>query len=324
MIEESDGATMQVQAAYRWILGRDADGEGLSHYSRALRSGELTTQDLRRILMDSSEFRGKTPDFVVVDIGNGVKAVVDPREPEFGQHIVGGGTWEPHIVEAIRSNLVAGDTFVDVGGNVGVMSFQAADAVGPTGKVIAFEPNWRNVAAFRRGLAANGFGNVIAFSIALSDHRHMIGLTSASNAKVTGEALATQPGDVVQAIPADELLEREERVDFVKIDVEGFELPVLRGMRRTLHKHRPKILCEFNPLCLRAQGGIDPALLAEFLFDLAPIAELVEHDGGRTRVESVRQLIDLWSERDAHASRQGILPEGWAHFDILMDMKTAA
>ncbi len=310
----------QVRAAYLWILGRHADATGLAGYSEQLRSGALSIEGLRQILLDSAEFREVKPSFVVVEMTNGVKVVVDPQEPEFGRHIVGGGIWEPHIVDAIRSSLSQGATFVDIGGNVGVMSFQAADVVGPTGKVIAFEPNVRNVGAFRRGLVANSYDNVLLFPLALSDHRHMIGLTSASNAKVMGDALATQSADVVQAVAADELLEHEARIDLVKIDIEGFELPALKGMERALRRHKPKILCEFNPLCLRAQGGIDPRLLADYLFTLCSVGHLVEHDGSRTRIDSPNDLMDLWVKRDAEATRQDILPAGWVHFDIMLDM----
>lgn len=314
----------QVQAAYLWILGRNADEAGLTGYSEQIRSGGLTAGGLRSILLDSEEFAGARPSFVVVDMVHGVKVVVDPREPEFGRHIVGGGIWEPHIVDAIRSHLSPGDTFIDIGGNVGVMSFQAADAVGATGRVIAFEPNMRNVDAFRRGIVANGFDNVLLLPLALSDHRHMIGLTAASNAKVMGDAVATQSADVVQAVAADEMLAGEARIDLVKIDIEGFELPALRGMDRALRRHRPKILCEFNPLCLRAQGGIDPRLLADHLFGLSPVAHLIEHDGSRTEVGSPDELMAIWAARDAEVSGQGILPPGWVHFDILLDMKVAS
>lgn len=311
----------EVRAAYRWILGREADEAGLHGYSELIRSGEIAASDLRNILLDSAEFKGSQPDYVVVDIGNGIRAVVDPQEPEFGRHIVAGGGWEPHIINAIRSNLAPGDTFVDIGGNVGVMSLHAAEVVGPQGKVIAFEPNFRNVSAFRRGILANGFDNVMLYSFALSDRRQMLSLTSASNAKVTGDAEAVQRGDVVQALPADEILGSEARIDLVKIDIEGFELPALKGMERTLARHRPKILCEFNPLCVRAQGGDEPRALADYLMGLSPVADLVEHDGSMTRVTSADELMDLWHLRDSEATRKGVLPPGWVHFDILVDLR---
>ncbi|MBL7660180.1 FkbM family methyltransferase, partial [Escherichia coli] len=90
-------------------------------------------------------------------------------EPEFGRCLAAGGGWEPHIATAITGQLEPGATFVDVGANVGVMSFQAAVKVGAAGRVLAFEPNTDNAALFRRGIVANDLGNVRLFPFALSD-----------------------------------------------------------------------------------------------------------------------------------------------------------
>lgn len=314
-------ADSDVHAAYQWILGRDADPVGLEHYTARLACGEMAPSDLRRALLESAEFRQGRASYIVVDIGHGLRAVIDPQEPEFGRHIAAGGGWEPHIVDAIRLNLAPGQVFVDVGGNVGIMSFNAASVVGPSGKVIAFEPNPHNVSAFRRGIVANDFPHITVFPLALSDHRHMIGLTSASNAKVLGDAVATQAAEVIQAISADEILKDEARIDLVKIDIEGYELPALKGMQGVLAGHKPKILCEFNPLCLRAQGGIEPSALADFIYELTDKVEIIEHGGGRTVVSSTENLLQLWHQRDEAATRAGHLPAGWVHFDLLFQVR---
>jgi FkbM family methyltransferase len=293
----------------------------LAAYTANLVEEKVTPDDLRQALLRSPDFAATPPvRWTEIDIGDGIKVVVDPEEPEFGRHIVASGGWEPHIGRVIRSSLRAGDTVVDVGGNVGVMSFQAAATVGRTGKVIAFEPNLTNVGAFRRGMLANGFDNVLLYPFALSDRFHLIEMSMASNAKVVGAPDVGQQADVIQAIPADEVLLKERRIDFVKLDIEGFELNALRGMAKALAKHRPKILCEFNPLCLHHQGRIEPRILAEFLFDLCRAGRIVEHDGSFTPVASAEELMRLWTERDAWASTEGILPPGWVHFDLLFDL----
>lgn len=309
-----------VTAAYRWILGRDVDPSGMAHYSERLRSGELNEDDLRRILIECPEFVDAQTNYVVVDMGNGLKVVVDPAEPEFGKHIAADRVWEEHIVAAIRANLKPGDSFIDIGANVGVMSFNAADVVGPRGKVIGFEPNPRNISAFRRGLIANGFNHVLLYPFAVSDHREMIGVTSASNGKVIGDAVATQSADVIQAVPVDEMLAGEARVDLVKMDIEGYEPQALRGLAQTLARHKPKILLEFNPMCLKEQNS-DPATVAGMIFALTSVVQLVEHDHSRTDVRSAAELMALWNERDEIATRTGHLPAGWVHFDLLFKVE---
>jgi len=307
----------QVQAAYRFILGREADEGGLDTYYGLITEGRLDYQGLRRLMLDSTEYAASAVKYQIVDMPHGLKVVVDAQDPEFGRAITSDGTWEPHIVDAIRTSLRPGDSFIDIGANVGVMSFNAADVVGPAGKVASFEPNPRNVSAFRRGLVANGFAHVTLYPLALSDHRHMITVSSSSNGKVLGDATVTQAQDVIQAVTLDEMLAGSDRVNVIKIDIEGWELPALRGASDILARHQPLVLCEFNPLCLREQGGIDAAELASFIFERAAAVDLVEHDKSRTTVKSASDLMALWHERDAYHTQRADLPAGWVHFDLL-------
>lgn len=149
----------------------------------------------------------------------------------------------------------------------------------------------------------------------------MIGVTSASNGKVIGEAVAIQKADVIQAIPADEILALEKRVDLVKIDIEGYEPQALRGLRDTFGRHKPKVLCEFNPLCLVSQGQTEISDFAILIFGLTSMVELVEHDGSRTSVRSAADLVKLWHDRDEASTRSGNLPAGWVHFDLLFQVE---
>ena len=310
----------EIAAAYRWILGRPVDARGLEDYRVKIETGVLDLPSLRLALLSSEEFNQSIAQSLVVsDLWDGMKVVVDPAELEFGRHIAEGGGWEPHIANAIKAQLEPGFTFVDIGANVGVMSFTAAAKVGPLGKVIAFEPNVQNASLFKRGMIVNQLENVRLFTFGLSDLPHMVTLTNSSNSKVTGEATALQDHEVIQAIRGDELLLSEQRIDLIKIDVEGFEFRVLQGISGAIEKFKPKILCEFNPLCLKSQGRIDAASVAHHLFSLAPYGDLVEQDETLTRVNSADELMAMWQERDAELTRKGTLPEGWLHFDILLD-----
>jgi FkbM family methyltransferase len=326
MNDEAYGSDVveNVRAAYRFILGREADDGGLDTYCHLISAGKIDYSGLRTIMFESEEFAQNAVHYRIVDMPHGLKVVINPDDPDFGKAIAAHGTWESHIVDAIRGSLRAADTFVDIGANVGVMSFNAANVVGSAGKVIGFEPNPRNVSAYRRGLTANGFENVTLFPFALSDHRHMITVSSASNGKVAGDASPTQAMDVIQAITGDEILLNEPRVDFLKIDIEGWELPALKGVRATLARHKPLVLCEFNPLCLREQGGIDGSELADFIFSMTNSVQLVEHDHSRTTVSSTAELMSLWATRDAYHTSRNELPAGWVHFDLLFEAAEAA
>lgn len=305
-------ASMQdLVTAYRLFLGRDADTGGISHYSQAIASG-MTLDKLRDDFMSSDEYRAKnSPRLLTVDIGDGVTVSVDQTDSDFGASIAECGTWEPHIIDRIAGALKPGDTYVDVGGNVGVMALRAARLVGPNGKVIAFEPNPDNAARFIEGIAANGFANIILHQFALSDKPSIVAIGGKSNSYVT----ASQSGRLVQAIPGDDLLRNVPRVDFIKLDIEGFEPFALAGLMGTLRAHKPKVLCEFNPRCLKLHG-LKPHFFAEELFKMATEIVAIEHDGTEHVVEKGDALMTLWDRKNSEAVGDKRLPDGMVHFDL--------
>lgn len=312
--------TEKIGAAYRWILGRDPDPTGLATYQRELGNGSLTSADMREALLSSPEFQQSREDLREVDIGNETGVVVDAKEPEFGRAIVERGAWEPHILDTIDSILRPGDTFVDVGANVGVMAFRAARAVGASGKVIAFEPHLSNAAMFQRGMLANKFTQVRLHIVAAADRFDLISITRSSNAKTTGTRDALGFDYIVQADRLDNYLEREHRVDLIKIDIEGYELPALDGLSETISRHKPTILCEYNPLCFQALG-YNPADVARYYFDLASNVEVIDHGPQRTTVASPGELLALWDSRNEESRRIGTLPDGWLHFDLVVETR---
>jgi FkbM family methyltransferase len=288
----------------------------MEHYSAQLAKGDIDESGIRQALLQSREFAASREDLRRVEIGNGVCVVVDAKEPEFGRVIVHHRVWEPHIIHVIRTSLKPGQTFVDVGANVGVMSFHGADVVGPQGRVIAFEPNPRNSETFQRGLLANGFQNVRLFTFAASDAYRLISLTRASNAKVRQELDPLQFDHIVQADRLGNLLRSEKRVDFIKIDIEGYELPALDGLSDTISKFHPQILCEFNPLCFQALGYSIEGF-ARHIFTLTDKIDVIDHSLERVPVTSPSQLTEMWHHSDDEHATQGILPKGWTHFDLL-------
>ncbi len=251
---------------------------------------------------------------VRVKMSHGPFVVVDSNEPEFGHVIHRHKTWEPHIVRLITENLRPGDVYVDIGANVGVMSFNAAKAVGPSGKVIAFEPDQANSIRFLQGVIANTFANVVLFSVALSNKPSVFSLTGSSNTYLISPENSNR---LIQAIPGDYVLNSETRIDFIKIDIEGHEPFALKGIAQTLARHTPLVLCEFNPRCLKDHASIDPARFADELFSLTSAIEAIEHDGNRNLVKNAAELMALWQAKNREAVKSGLLPDGMLHFDLL-------
>jgi FkbM family methyltransferase len=301
-----------VRAVYRLVLGRDPDPVGLADHMSMIADGTVTTTQLLAMFIGSAEYVAKHE--CKVDIGGAV-LIVDATEPEFGQHIARDATWEPHIVATIRNHLRPGNVFVDIGANVGVMSLYAAIAVGPQGKVISFEPDENNARCFLRGVFESKFQDYVRlYRFALSDGQAIFALAGGSNANLTP---AKMPSRIVQTIQGDDVLFHEPRIDFIKLDIEGYEPFALRGMGRTLTKHKPLILCEFNPRCLISHASVPPERFAKQIFDITTKVGAIEHDGQTNCVTTPTDLMNLWKTKNKQAIKTGFLPPGMLHFDLL-------
>lgn len=316
-VSRSSADEADIVAAYRIFLGRDPDESGLQHFRQQASSGHLKVGDLLENFRQSPEFQlvigAATPTVTAVDIG-GSSVFVDPEEPEFGRHIAAHASWEPHLMAFLQQHLLAGETFVDVGANVGVMTFTAARIVGPQGRVICFEPSVANAQNLMRGVVANQLETVVqVHQLALSNTAHIFSLAGRSNAFLVKSNAA---GRCVQAVPGDDILSAAKRVDFIKIDIEGHEPFALSGLAHTLQKHKPRLLCEFNPRCLQEHIGKPPEDFASELFELTRTIEVIEYSGASQLVRGPTELLDLWVTRNAQAVEAGTLPDGMLHFDL--------
>jgi FkbM family methyltransferase len=177
------------------------------------------------------------------------------------------GDWFEAEMEFWRTQLRPGMTVLDVGANVGVYTFSAAQQVGETGRVIAVEPFSGCVHCMEETCRVNNLSQVTICAGAASDRNGMIRLSlhgaSELNEVITDDA--TPVAGNVEEVPCyalDSLVERENlnRVDWLKIDAEGHEMQVLKGSDRLLKDFAPNILYEN----IAAAQGINAAV-AEYL-----------------------------------------------------------
>ena len=161
-------------------------------------------------------------------------------------------TYQPEIVIAMRRYLRTGSTFVDVGANVGYFSAIGADLVGPQGSVIAFEPVPRYCERLGRLRQLNPGFEIRVRSVAVGQAQGTAEIFINQDDNIGANSLVREavphPADpvVVDVVRLDDSLDT--RVDLIKMDIEGFEIPALRGLGDRLPAiGRPPILCEFNP-----------------------------------------------------------------------------
>jgi FkbM family methyltransferase len=173
------------------------------------------------------------------------------------------GGLEPGTREVLRRVLRPGMHMVDVGANVGLHALAAARIVGRTGRVTAIEPTPSVVECLRQTVQLNAVAAIvdiraIAVGSERSTSRFFLHAVSGHNSLYQH---GNEQGEVidVEVETLDALLSSSERVDLVKLDVEGAELSALRGMSRTLDRNPDLVLiAEFGPSHLEAVG-IAPA-----------------------------------------------------------------
>lgn len=206
----------------------------------------------------------------------------------------------------VRRHLEPGMTVLDIGAHAGVYTSAFAAAVGRAGRVVAFEPDplARELLVARCGR----LGNVEVVPFAAGERRETRLLHAhAANRPESGLALpAGTPAAEhveVEVRTVDEVCRRRgiSRVDAVKIDVQGWEVAVLRGMRETVERSPPRwLLVELEPRLLAAAGaggGELTSLLEAYGYRARPVGEVAS--GGRRPCPApqVARSVDLWASR---------------------------
>ncbi|HXV31053.1 MAG TPA: FkbM family methyltransferase [Sinorhizobium sp.] len=206
----------------------------------------------------------------------GLTLVSRGADPDFAR-----GTYERPIQQAIASHLIPGDTFFDIGANIGFFSLIAARCVGKEGHVYAFEPVPRNANAIVRSAELNGFDTIRVFPEAIGATTGRAELLLARHLGGAALASAETPPDMTGHLEVDVTTLDDAIVQHglrpptvIKIDVEGAEMDAFRGMTKTLHTHRPKIIYEVDDA---TRDGLDrkarqiAALLASAGYALAAL-----------------------------------------------------
>ena len=183
------------------------------------------------------------------------------------------GTYEPELRRVIEAVLSEGGVAVDVGANVGWHTLLMARRVGLQGRVLAAEANASVRARLEQNLGLNSFTQVEILPYAIADTEGTVDFLGPDAYDVdsgTGRMVAvqegTQPGATrveTRSLDAIVAARRIDKLDLIKIDVEGFEWPVLLGAKDTIAKFRPHVLFEFDDAYV-SRGGGGPTVMAEF------------------------------------------------------------
>lgn len=159
-----------------------------------------------------------------------------------------------------------GQTIFDIGVNFGETILNFAKITGATGKVIGFEPMPSIYQKCLSNISLNHFHNIILEPLAVSDCNAMVGINDPLNGNSGGSYVTEHISNKsvqVQAVTLDNYMNERliSKIDLIKIDVEGYELHVLRGAKQTLLKHKPLLYIELCDAHLKRAGSSSLALI---------------------------------------------------------------
>ena len=206
--------------------------------------------------------------YPIVDTGLGFSLYIDQMDSYGLLH--GDSSYEVHEVATVKRLVKPGYRVFDIGANMGYFSIIFSKLVGSSGEVLAFEPDGETLELLGQNIQLNHADNVRVYPVALSDESSKAVLYrcpfNVAMHRLYPSVCCDDEGVAVNAIRGDAL--ELAPPDFVKIDVEGFELPALRGLENTLRANNALvILSEFSPLAM-LEAGYHPAEFIAFFKNL--------------------------------------------------------
>ncbi|HEY1941196.1 MAG TPA: FkbM family methyltransferase [Roseiarcus sp.] len=229
------------------------------------------------------------------------KFYVDTRDQGFGSNVLLDGFWEMWLTIAIARHLRPGMVAIDIGANFGYYSLLMADLVGPEGALVAVEPNRHVTPKLRASLALNGFASrsrVIEAAAAATNEgfAHLYAtVTEPKNATIVSPEMIVDPAiGAVTTTPnwtADAIAREFGRVDFIKVDAEGAEEDIIKGLRPVIVRHNPSLVLEFN-----AARYVDARRFLAEVMSCYQELRLVDHSGGLVAVSAETVLTEKVGE----------------------------
>ena len=209
-------------------------------------------------------------------------------------------------ISLIQKVLKQGDCFLDIGANVGYYSFVASGLVGDAGRVIAFEPVPKNLAAIRKNIDANAIANIdlqpVAVGAKAGSLMLYLGDDSLGNsgwASIFSSEKRTT-GLEVEMVALDDFVRQNNvpKIRLIKMDIEGSEPDALKGGQAMFSQpNAPDILCEVNPYLLglgKNNSTLLTGLLAGFGYHLFQADDLSPVDPGRV----ITNLTNLYCTKN--------------------------
>lgn len=212
-----------------------------THVNFPPRGFKIFFQCCKFVGIERTRFLKKLPSGILMELG-----ITDHIQRQLFWH----NGYETDEINIVCLLLQSNDNFLDAGANIGNHSLHVAQHL-KNGTVIAFEPSPKTFEQLNSNIALNNFSNIIAVQKALSDKKQKVTLylSKAENIGSTGLSASDEfSGETVSVntITGDEWLQQnfQNRIAGIKIDVEGHELEVLKGLQQMIERDMPFLMIE--------------------------------------------------------------------------------
>jgi len=272
---------------FRLLLGRPPNRE---EWEGHVGQAPADLDALVRSYMSSLEFSRRADtlmgrrldDRLSLVSAKGFSIYVQDDDTSVGQHVKR-AAYEPHVTAIFRDRLRPGMHVLDIGANIGYFTMLSASLVGPSGSVTAIEPNPISAKLLEASRRANSFDNVIVLQVAAGRELGLLVLHGSYGNVMTStapdEALALMNSTTVPSVRVDDVVPRNKKIGFLKIDVEGAEYNALLGASELIKRCHPTIVSEFSPSTMPGISGIDGRGYLRFLLDFGYTIAVIEGAG---------------------------------------------
>jgi len=230
---------------------------------------------------------------VVVKTTFGFKINLDPIFDKNIENVIyERGVYEQGTVTVLQDFLRPGDTFVDAGANIGWLSLVGANKVGNQGQVYAYEPVPSTFEILTSNKELNQFSQITLNQFALGNTEETLTIHPEKENRGGASILNHHSENGIQIkVKKLDNLNIESTINVIKIDVEGFELDVLKGAIKAIKKDKPKLIIEHS---IDRNNTADEFEIYNWLQDLG-IYKIYKLKSGKER-KSI--LVEIKSNRD--------------------------
>lgn len=194
------------------------------------------------------------------------------------------GNFEPPTIKFLEEYIKKGHVIIDIGANVGYHTLIFSKLTGENGFVYAFEPEPLNYKTLKKNVDLNNLDNVRCVNKAISEKQETLdffvsnSFNKGTHSLVYNPIQHSQESIKIDAIPLSHfILENDlNKIDFIKIDVEGAEYEVIKGMETSLIEYKPTLLVEINNEAQETHGKTSKSLkeyICGFGYDCYEITE---------------------------------------------------